>query len=222
MGLFDFAKGSLPGLDAAKWSKDESLGELRNTFGAAKGVLDRFNRGPKIESKDIDYDQGTKDLMGEAEAQSNKSVDTLTTEAMKGSEAGKSLMGVSADEGLGGPSMDASLRALNKRQERQWADSSNKLRGQEESKAMQAKTQMMAQVAQQKAHKDAMRQQNWARKQQVDTFKKQARSSAIGSIMGGVGSVGGAVLGTMVAPGVGTAAGAGIGGSLGGMAGGAM
>jgi hypothetical protein len=214
MGFFDSAKSVV--------QRAADPYNLQGGVKTARGMWDDINQGPQIDSKDIDYDQGTKDLMGESERNANKSVDELTNESMKGSEAGQSLLGVGGDENLGGPSMDASMRALNKRQERQWADSSNKLRGKEESKSMQAKTQMMAQVAQQKAHQDAMRQQNWARKQQVDSFKKEARSKAIGSIVGGVGMVGGAVLGTLIAPGVGTAAGGQLGGSAGQMAGGAM
>lgn len=214
MGFLDFAKKAAT-----------SISDPYNVGGAAQEALNlgkQMFKGPQIETKDIDYDQGTKDLMSQAESEANKSTEQLASEAMKGSETAKGMLGVGADEGLGGPSMDASLRALNRRQERQWADSTDKLRGKEEMQAVKTKGALMQQVAQQKAHQDAMRQQNWARRQQVETFKKQARSSAIGSILGGVGAVGGAVAGTLIAPGVGTAAGASLGGSLGSAAGGAM
>lgn len=70
MGFFDSAKSALGGSSQAKDVFNSisggGVGELKNTFGAAKGIWDKFNQGPQIDSKDIDYDQGTKDLMGQA------------------------------------------------------------------------------------------------------------------------------------------------------------
>jgi len=166
-----------------------------------KAKQDEVKRSP--------YDTGTQSLLADQEAGSTRDPNLITQDALRGVDEGaRGLIDTkeikTKADALGGYNPDSLYEALNRRSQDNFTDQMTAMKAKQNVDSMGKRFEQKAMVQNNKQHGQMLKMQEWQRKKQLESAKKQARAAAIGGIFRLAG----------------TAAGTAFGGPVGGTAGG--